>query len=65
MRACRIEKKAKERAAKMAARERQHLLEQAEKMLWASALGCKERAAGQTQVGRVWTGNRKRERIHA
>ena len=65
VRACRLEKKAKERAAKMAARERQHLLEQAEKTLWASAIGCKERASGQTQVGRVWTGNRRRERIHA
>ena len=65
VRACRLEKKAKERAAKMAARERQHLLEQAEKMLWASAIGEKERAAGQTQMGRVWTGNRRRERIHA
>lgn len=65
VRACRIERKAKERAAKMAARERQHLLEQAEKLLWASAIGEKERASGQTQMGRVWTGNRRRERVHA
>ena len=65
VRACRLEKKAKERAAKMAARERQHLIEAAEKLLWASAIGCKERASGQTQMGRVWTGNRRRERIHA
>lgn len=71
VRACRIERKAKERAAKMAARERQALIEAAEKLLWSqvdspSGFGTdKERAAGQTQLGRVWTGNRRRERIHA
>ena len=71
VRACRLEKKAKERAAKMAARERQALIEAAERLLWSqvdspSGFGTdKTRAAGQTQMGRVWTGNRKRERIHA
>jgi len=71
IRACRIEKKNKERQAKLAARERQALIEAAERLLWSqidspSGFGTdKTRAAGQTQVGRVWTGRRPAERVHA
>jgi len=71
IRACRLEKKNKERAAKMAARERQALIEAAERLLWSqldspSGFGTdKERAAGQTGMGRIWTGRRPAERVHA
>lgn len=71
IRACRLEKKMKERAAKMAARERQALIEAAERLLWSqvdspSGFGTdKTRASGQTSVGRVWTGRRPAERVHA